>query len=149
MRDPIIMFLGNLILYVQQHMYLYIGFAWLTSLYCTQYLQYVGDKNSLDCYYVHMLSITNFPQDIMKAVVQHLHIYVCVWDWEKKEKSACDLFTPTLTNSLKIALHIASSMVTAELHLDFHKIVYSTKVPTIDFARTKLRKIYAFPSAMP
>ena len=67
----------------------------------------------------------------------------------KKEKSACDLFTPTLTNSLKIALHIASSMVTAELHLDFHKIVYSTKVPTIDFARTKLRKIYAFPSAMP
>ena len=50
------MFLGNLILYVQPHMYLYIGFAWLTSLYCTQYLQCVGDKNSRDCYYVHMLS---------------------------------------------------------------------------------------------
>ena len=69
---------------------------------------------------------------------------------KKEEKSACDLFTPKLTNSLIIALHIASSMVYSRiLHLDFHKIMYEN-IFYNRFCTNKIEKdIYTFPSAMP
>ena len=144
------MFLGNLILYVQPHMYLYIGFAWLTLLYCTQYLQCVGDKNSRDCYYVH---ISNKLPSRYRESSGTTFTYICNvfgTGGKKEEKSACDLFTPKLTNSRKIALHIASSMVYSRiLHLDFHKIMYES-IFYNRFCTNKIEKdIYTFPSAMP
>ena len=102
------------------------------------------------CYYVH---ISNKLPSRYRESSGTTFTYICNvfgTGGKKEEKSACDLFTPKLTNSRKIALHIASSMVYSRiLHLDFHKIMYEN-IFYNRFCTNKIEKdIYTFPSAMP